>query len=1496
MTTVVRAFGARLCALVLCAVFALAATGGAAQAQGFVDEVGGKTTVKLNDIPSIKSMLSSVGLSNSLGNIDLAGVSATSDTISGFVNFIAMRWNFLFFKAGTSSYFALEPVTESGAPRTPKLSDFINVPGIQLTDMLTFDRVAMAVAVRTVTLNESDLPAPAKAMFSPYFQNKLANVELAQGVTYFGMADLGKLQPLKQAFEAIGGQSTQILFKAQLTAGLLDALTKNEKPNITARFEALLPTIQPQIKAGNATLKFPGNFTFGLVAELTPPDVKFGFIGAANVPFAYPNIAKKRIDTAQTELALQVGMGLEGGKPTFSISGTMFKGEAGAFKQAFGLPFLDLQDYTMEFETSPDAISVGIGTGGRFYDKKIETFASVQIPAETSGIPAPKEIKFMVTPTNPNQIASLSLTDLTNAFSDLTSAVTGSSIPKVPLPENFVQIKGTKVGEGPFIDLNLNIGLDAGLEMAGGLTVFGSEIGVVDQAIIKPTEGINIQAHTSSNFPIDIIQLPTANIDIAITKDNITDPHVRIRTQTVQILGTGGSFELSIDKSRQVAIIEGASPWNLFQASLVLDSSTQNLKAPNFDVTGIIEGNFFNKLADGLQAATADLVKGTESVVSGMNTEVHTFSQQLQQAYIDKSKAVNDLEAARRSANAAFEKAKRDVDSLQKDYDSENSDCDALPWHWHHCVAAGTLWVSLKTAKGVLSLAQKGVDEFLKGTGAALSAVVDGLNKTINGLGTAIDKATGALGTALVSFSKVLDLGAKLAGKALEAVANVFDIEKLWMKGKLAILQGQQQGQLGVQFTMLGKEYLQDVSWDFKVPVDQIVEIFKPGSKPSNGGKVTPVTVAPGYTFEPASTDVARNVASYLMNNAVLRAVSVPFDPQMCVKDPYILDQQLAEIRAEADRLNRMARNADVYKWVQAIEGSRTFMSGGGSSANLSWKAGAGGSVPSGAIAGGSEPGRTLWVCRANYNGGTHPGKIVAQNCNIGYGGREITLRNYEVLTGNSSALRWVGASNGAIPAGAVAGGSEPGRTLYVCRARYNNGVHPGKVVARNCNIGWGGAERLINSYEVLVASSGPTELPNASNPFQAIKDVMARITTQNAYATLMTAYKAGKTSNAQADSTQRFSDQGNLLTAIGNAIRAIPANDGGRREIEANYQRPLNVNGALDVKFLTDRYNEAKTQIAKMEALQKDPASPCGKAIQQANVTPTKPSGPAPRGLSNAFATSAFANAAVQAAKKLQAAQTAAAKQHADTLRKAQLVAFANMLKQREAAAKAAAAQAAKLNEASQKIVPVALAAKAADAQAIAAAAQRAATKVAAVAQKPQIRAIAPPPKPAAAGQPAARALPPRQQAARGRAPVVIPGATLTPQARQAFAAAFTRDAQQMTQAAVAAEKRRHEQLAQLRATLIAKRQADVARRIAAIPGLSDQQKAEFAKAFAEARTAARAQLIKQIPVSRLSSVPGTPFATKEANAQKVTPSKEQDVVEVNANILQAMKRLTAK
>lgn len=139
---------------------------------------------------------------------------------------------------------------------------------------------------------------------------------------------------------------------------------------------------------------------------------------------------------------------------------------------------------------------------------------------------------------------------------------------------------------------------------------------------------------------------------------------------------------------------------------------------------------------------------------------------------------------------------------------------------------------------------------------------------------------------------------------------------------------------------------------------------------------------------------------------------------------------------------------------------------------DLRWVPATGGAVPANAIIGGQEPGRTLPICRGAYNNGVHPGKVVAGKCNIGWGGREIELRQFEVLTGNAASIRWQAAPGGALPPGTFAGGQEPGRLLYVCRAAYRSGIHPGKVVAGRCNIGWGGKEIVLGGYEVMVAGA----------------------------------------------------------------------------------------------------------------------------------------------------------------------------------------------------------------------------------------------------------------------------------------------------------------------------------------------------------------------------------------------------------------------------------------
>lgn len=1153
----------------------------AAQAQNFQTEAGNKSTLKLSEIPSVGSFLNSIGAGD-FANTEIASVTVTPNTIAGTVGMMGLDWNFLLFKAGTAgtdSFIAMEP------RRTFKFSDmFSNVPGMSLVDVMTFDRQVIVFAAKESDLKADGLPAEARAFFQPYFGNATLDVKFAQGMTMYAALDLGKVAPLRDAIQFIGGQSSVVRLRAAMAFNILGSLSKKEKPVPSLQMAAALPTIRPTI-GGRVTL--PVDFTFGLQSELSPTSVKMGYVAETDFPFAYPNVATKRIDTARTKMGLEVSFeqGLDSPIPTFAVNATMFKDAP--FNQAFGIPFISMENYIVNFEQSADAIAIGVGASGKFYDKKIETFGSAQVRASTAGVPIPQKIKFMVTPDNQNSIASLSLSDLGRAFVDLTSTIAGQRLSMPSLPDDFVKISGMRNGEGPFIDATLDLGLDFGLEAAGNLVVFGKSMAEVEKAVIKPTHGIEIKAK-SSGQTLGPIVMPNAEIDVNLTAANISDPRVRIRGSTQEILGSVGVMEIDINKDRQIGIMEGATPFKMFQATLILENNTRNITAPNFTATGIIEGDWFNKLADGLTNATADLVKGTESVVSAMNEEIHTFSQKLSQTKIDKSKAVTDLESARRSANAAFEKAKRDVDSLQREYNYQNGECSGWPWDWHHCVAAGGIWVALNTAKGVLSVAQKAVDGFLQGTGAALSKIIDGLNATIATLGQAIDVASQAIGRAVVTFTKTLDVAAKLAGKALEAVASVFDIDKVWMQGQLAILQGQQRGELGIQYTLLSKEYLKSVGWDFKIPVEDIVKVFKPGSS----GSPAPVVIETKYSYAPSTTPQARNISNTLLNEGTLRAVTVPFDPNICVKEPYAIDRQIADLKAEQVKVGQLKLNAQAYAYTLAAESSGAFraMQGnpaGGSS--LTW--GNPGAQPM--LIGGQEPGRQLPICRANFSGGTHPGKIVDGRCNISYGGREHQIASgFQVLLG--SGPRWVAASGGQVPQGAFIGGQEPGRQLPICRAAYNNGVHPGKVVAANCNIAYGGREIEIRNYEVLMGGA-------------AIAPQQAAINTN-----LVNSYRSMKTLTAERTFTaQRVEGLRNAITTMQNSVNQLPANDAVRVEMSAFIARPSSQEANLNPTYLDAQERDLVATIASLERLKANPASPCGKAAQQAGVQP--PAAPAP-------------------------------------------------------------------------------------------------------------------------------------------------------------------------------------------------------------------------------------------------------------------------------------------
>ncbi|MEQ8964327.1 MAG: DUF3421 domain-containing protein [Azospirillaceae bacterium] len=145
------------------------------------------------------------------------------------------------------------------------------------------------------------------------------------------------------------------------------------------------------------------------------------------------------------------------------------------------------------------------------------------------------------------------------------------------------------------------------------------------------------------------------------------------------------------------------------------------------------------------------------------------------------------------------------------------------------------------------------------------------------------------------------------------------------------------------------------------------------------------------------------------------------------------------------------------------------------------------GRVPAGAVIAGREtvPGsgelRMLPLCRARYAGTTHPGKVVAGNCNISYGGREYERRPFEVLVGGGTGLDWEAHERGSTDAdlGVVAGQenreAHDGK-LYVCRASHRGGVHPGKLVNNDCMFGYGGEEIEVDDYEILIFDDSAEE------------------------------------------------------------------------------------------------------------------------------------------------------------------------------------------------------------------------------------------------------------------------------------------------------------------------------------------------------------------------------------------------------------------------------------
>jgi len=149
-----------------------------------------------------------------------------------------------------------------------------------------------------------------------------------------------------------------------------------------------------------------------------------------------------------------------------------------------------------------------------------------------------------------------------------------------------------------------------------------------------------------------------------------------------------------------------------------------------------------------------------------------------------------------------------------------------------------------------------------------------------------------------------------------------------------------------------------------------------------------------------------------------------------------------------------------------------------GPKAPTTWVLVHGKNIPKGAIIGGEEDGQPIYVARAFHEGSVQVGKAGPQfekGAVIGYGHHEIHLDTYEILLGDSQAIRWISWEGKLKPyelnGRLVEGGYEHDRTpLYVAQARHGNATIPGKASINldGALLPYGGTEKRENHYSVL--------------------------------------------------------------------------------------------------------------------------------------------------------------------------------------------------------------------------------------------------------------------------------------------------------------------------------------------------------------------------------------------------------------------------------------------
>lgn len=490
-----------------------------------------KGNATIAELDQLKTFIGKAGL-RQLGKLKLSNIKTSGNTITGDVRFMKMNWTFLGSAGGTLK----DTFIGFGPKKIFKFKNlFRKVKGIELFDVMVFNQQMLLVAAADLEIEADDLDGNAKTTLGRFYEDKDGfTFEMKQGVSMFGALDMGDSKPLADAMKFLGGKSSVIQVKGDLSPNVLDSLLEGKPPQPSLDLAAAMPTFRPKI---GGLIQLPANVQFTYTATLKPGEVAVGFEGTTDF-----KIGKQKLN-----MVLGNTLTAEAGKPpSVEVALTFQKGVP--WEEAFGLKWLTIENYEMAFAVDPTGkLSIGLDGDTTFGSKTVGLGGSIQVQPASAGIPLPESVRFEIND-GPNVVGALALRDLIVVFNEMNKAAkTKVKVPLDVIPD--VAIAGTEKGSGPKIELRLEASGDAGIDMEGALRILGTDIATVEKAFVKADEGIEIIGNTAK-LAAGPIKFPNAKVEAVVRVDRengtVPTPRVLFSSEGLSLFGSKSKLDMTM--------------------------------------------------------------------------------------------------------------------------------------------------------------------------------------------------------------------------------------------------------------------------------------------------------------------------------------------------------------------------------------------------------------------------------------------------------------------------------------------------------------------------------------------------------------------------------------------------------------------------------------------------------------------------------------------------------------------------------------------------------------------------------------------------------------------------------------------------------------------------------------------------------------------------------------------------------------------------------------